>query len=102
MHKMPFVLAMIPNKMRSHGTRFYGGAVLVVSATGVGDVAKERSKGRYAKYVDGRGWTKHAARHIVCVILFLLSVRTKRQIPTSWVLVLNPSAVSSVNLVGVR
>ena len=37
----------------------------------------------------------------VCGI-FVLSVRTKRQIPTSWVLVLTQSAVSSVTLVGVR
>ena len=34
--------------------------------------------------------------------IFVLSVRTKRQIPTSWVLVLTLSAVSSVTLVGVR
>ena len=88
--------------MRPCGTRFYGGAVLIVSTTSVGVVAKERAKGRYAKYVDGRGWIKHAARHIICVILFLLSVRTKRKIPTSWVVVLTPSAVSSVTLVGVR
>ena len=68
MHKVPFVLAVIPNKMQPRGTRFYGGAVLVVRTTGVGVVAKERAKGRYAKYVDGRGWIKHAARHIICVI----------------------------------
>ena len=99
---MPFVLAVIPNKMGPRGTQFYGGAVLVVRNTGVGVVAKEHAKGRYAKYVDGHGWIKHAARRIICVILFWLSVRTKRQIPTSWVLVLTPSAVSSVTLVGVR
>ena len=93
-HKMPFVLSVIPNKMRPRGTQFYGGSVLVVRTTGVGVVTKERAKGRYAKYIDGPGWIKHAARHIICVILFLLSVRTKRQIPTSWVLVLTPSAVS--------
>ena len=69
MHKMPFVLALIPNKMRPRGTRFYGGAVLVIRTTGVVVVAKERAKGRYAKYVDWRGWIKHAARRIICVIL---------------------------------
>ena len=65
---MPFVLDVVPNKMRPCGTLFYGGAVLVVRTTGVGIVAKERAKGRYAKYVDGHGWIKHAARHIICVI----------------------------------
>ena len=65
---MLFVLAVIPNKMRPRGTQFYGGAVLVVRTTGVGVVAEERAKGRYAKYVDGCGWIKHAARHIICVI----------------------------------
>ena len=45
-YKMPFMLAMIPNKMRPRGTQFYGGAVLVVRTTGVGVVAKEHSKRR--------------------------------------------------------
>ena len=45
------VSAMTPNKMRPRGTRFYGGAVLVVRNTGVGVVAKEHAKGRYTKYV---------------------------------------------------
>ena len=69
---MPFVLAVVPNKMQPHGTRFYGGADLVARATGIGVVAEERAKGRYAKYVDGRGWIKHAARHIICVILIFV------------------------------
>ena len=68
MHKMPFVPALIPNKMRPRGTRFYGGAVLFVRTTGVGVVAKESAKVRYAKYVDGLGWIKHASRHIICVM----------------------------------
>ena len=68
MHKIPSVLAMTPNKMRPRGTRFYGGAILVVRNTGVGVVAKERAKGRYAKYADGRGWIKKTARLIICVI----------------------------------
>ena len=67
-HKMPFVLAVIPNKMRPCGTQFYGGAILVVRTTDVGVVAKERAKGRYAKYVDGHVWIKYTARHIICVI----------------------------------
>ena len=66
MYKVPFVPAVIPNKMRPRGTRFYGGAVLVVRTTDVGVISKESAKGRYAKYVDGRGWIKHAARHIIC------------------------------------
>ena len=68
MHKVTFVPARIQYKMRPRDTRFYGGAVLVVRTTGVGVVAKERAKGRYAKYVDGCGWIKHAARLIICVI----------------------------------
>ena len=71
-HEMPFVPAVIPNKMQPRGTRFYGGAVLVVRTTGVGVVAKECAKGRYAKYVDGHGWIKHAARHIICVIFIFV------------------------------
>ena len=69
---MPFVLAVIPNKMRPRGTQFYGGAVLVVRTTGVGVVSKERDKGRYSKYVDGRGWIKNAGRHIICVIFIFV------------------------------
>ena len=68
MHKIPFVLSVIPNKMRPSSTQFYGGSVLVVRANGVGIVSKERVKGRYAKYVDGPGWIKYTARHIICVI----------------------------------
>ena len=86
-HIILFVLAVIPNKMQPRGTQFYGGAVLVLRTTNVGVVAKERAEGRYAKYVDGHGWIKHVARHIICVILFIFWVRTKHQIPTSWVLV---------------
>ena len=69
---MTFVLAVVSNKMRPRGTRFYGGAVLVVRTTGVDVVAEERAKGRNAKYVDGSGWIKHAARHIICVILIFV------------------------------
>ena len=69
---MPFVLAVIPKKMRPRGTQFYGGAVLVIRTTDVGAVSKECAKGRYAKYVDGRGWIKHAARHIICVIFIFV------------------------------
>ena len=58
--------------MQPCGTRFYCGAVLVVSTTGVGVVANERAKGRYAKYVDGCGWIKHASRHIICVIFIFV------------------------------
>ena len=65
---MPFVPDVIPNKMLPFGTQFYGGAVLVVKTTGVGVVAKECAKGRYAKYFNGRVWIKHAARHIICVM----------------------------------
>ena len=72
MHKMPLVLAVIPNKMRPRGTLFYGGAILVVRTNGIGVVAKERAKGRYAKYIDGRGWIKHASRHIICVIFIFV------------------------------
>ena len=68
-HEMPFVPAMIPNKMRPRGTRFDRGAVLVVRITGVGVVGEERAEGRYAEYVQGRGWIKHAARHIICMML---------------------------------
>ena len=69
---MPFVPDVIPNKMLPFGTQFYGGAVLIVSNTGVGVVAEERAKGRYAKYVDGHGWIKHASRHIICVIFIFV------------------------------
>ena len=68
MHKVPFVPAVIPNKMLPRGTRFYGGSVLVVRTTGVGVVAEERAKGKYVKFVDGCGWIKPAARHIICVM----------------------------------
>ena len=71
---MLFVLAVIPKIMQPCGIRFYGGAVLVLRITAIGVVAKECAKGRYAKYVDGRGWIKHAARHIICVIfIFVVS-----------------------------
>ena len=72
MHKIPFVLALVSNKMRPRGTEFYGGAVLFLSTNGVGVVGKERAKGRYAKYVYGHGWIKHAARHIICVIFIFV------------------------------
>ena len=71
-HEMPFVPAVIPNKMRPRGTRFYGGAVLVVRTTGVGMIAEERAEGRYAEYVQGRGWIKHAARHIIFMMLIAI------------------------------
>ena len=51
---MQFVLAVIPNKMRPRGTRFYGGTILVVRTTGVGVFPKERAKGRWYLGLDTR------------------------------------------------
>ena len=85
---MPFVLAVVPNKMQPRFTRFYGGAVLVVRTTGVGVVAEESAKVRYAKYAGTpsvlmgvAGSNTHPGTSYV-LFSFLLSVRTERQIPT--------------------
>ena len=72
-HKMTFVLAVIPYKMWLDGTQLDGGAVLLKGSVYILIVSKELAESEDSQGVDWTLWIEHASRDYLDMIYIDIS-----------------------------